>query len=117
MRFQLYVLSKLEEQVSSNSQSPLRERLMWERAEIADQLLIASATYSDAAPDNQYFEMEETLYGFQSDKQRFINRETAALLNQSSVRDMYEVILLEFPEGFYAHYAREKLQQSDAQTL
>jgi|SRR6056297_436001 len=117
MRFQPYLLSKLEDQVNSNKQSPLRERLMWERAEVADQLLRASLNFSSASPDNQYYDLGETMYGFRADENRFFNRETTALLNQSSVRDMYEEILLEFPEGFYAHYAREKLQQTDAQTL
>src|SRR6056297_1378887 len=115
--FQPYILTRLEDQVNSNKQSPLRERLMWERAEIADQLLRASENHSSASPDNQYYELGETMYGFRSDESRFFNRETTALLNQSSVRDMYEEILMDFPEGFYAHYAREKLQQSDAQTL
>lgn len=117
MRFQPFLLTKLQQQVKSNRQSPLRERLMWERAEIADQLLRASATYGDTAPDDRYYELGNTDYGFQTDEQKFFNRESTTLLNQTSVRDMYEEILLEFPEGFYAHYAREKLQQAEAQTL
>jgi hypothetical protein len=90
---------------------------MWEQAEIANQLLTSSALDSDIPPNERYYELEETLYEYQTGEQSFSNRETTLLLNESSVRDMYEDILLEFPEGFYAHYAREKLQQTDAQTL
>jgi tetratricopeptide (TPR) repeat protein len=117
VRFQPYVLSQLREQVTNNMQSPIRERLMWEQAEIANQLLTSSALDSDIPPNERYYELEETLYEYQTGEQSFSNRETTLLLNESSVRDMYEDILLEFPEGFYAHYAREKLQQTDAQTL
>jgi tetratricopeptide (TPR) repeat protein len=116
-RFQPYVLSQLREQISKNKQSPIRERLMWEQAEIANQLLTASASVSDIPPNERYYELEESMYEYQTDEQRFFNRETTLLLNESSVRDMYESILLEFPEGFYAHYVREKLQQNEAQTL
>jgi len=117
MKFQAFLLSKLQEQLTGNRQSPLRERLMWERAEIADQLLRTSATYGDTASDDQYYDIGNTIYEFQPDEQQFFNRETTSLLNRASVKEMYEEILLEFPEGFYAHYAREKLQQPDAQTL
>jgi hypothetical protein len=117
VRFQPHVLSQLREQISKNKQSPIRERLMWEQAEIANQLLTASASVSDIPPNERYYELEESMYEYQTDEQRFFNRETTLLLNESSVRDMYESILLEFPEGFYAHYVREKLQQNEAQTL
>jgi len=117
VRFQPYVLSQLREQISKNKQSPIRERLMWEQAEIANQLLTASASVGDIPPNERYYELGESMYEYQTDEQRFFNRETTLLLNESSVRDMYESILLEFPEGFYAHYVREKLQQTEAQTL
>ena len=104
-------------QFTGNRQSPLRERLMWERAEIADQLLWPRPQTGDTFSDDQYYNIGNTIYEFQPDEQQFFNRETTSLLNQASVREMYEEILLEFPEGFYAHYAREKLQQSNAQTL
>src|SRR6056297_2327897 len=112
--FQPYILTRLSEQIESNRQSPLRERLMWERAEIADQLLKSS---NNSITENQYYALGESMYDYVTDQQRFFNRETTTLLDQNYVTAMYEEILLEFPEGFYAHYAREKLQENEAQNL
>src|SRR6056297_57974 len=114
VRFQPYILTRLSEQIESNRQSPLRERLMWERAEIADQLLKSS---NNSITENQYYALGESMYDYVTDQQRFFNRETTTLLDQNYVTAMYEEILLEFPEGFYAHYAREKLQENEAQNL
>ena len=114
VRFQPYILTRLSEQIDSNQQSPLRERLMWERAEIADQLLKSS---NNSITENQYYALGESMYDYVTDQQRFFNRETTTLLDQNYVTAMYEEILLEFPEGFYAHYAREKLQENEAQNL
>ena len=114
VRFQPYILTRLSEQIDSNRQSPLHERLMWERAEIADQLLKSS---NNSVTENQYYALGESMYDYVTDQQRFLNRETTTLLDQNYVTAMYEEILLEFPEGFYAHYAREKLQENEAQNL
>ncbi|WP_340103791.1 tetratricopeptide repeat protein [Rhodohalobacter sp. 8-1] len=118
-QFQPFILSLLQDQISNNIQSPIRERLMWERAEIADQLLTASEGDKASLKNESYYSHDEITTGYQylGSENRFFNRQTEVLLDRNSVNEMYENILLEFPEGFYAHYAREKLQQSDAQTL
>lgn len=118
VQFQPFMLSLLQSQINNNAQSPIRERLMWEKAEIAEQLLNATEGDSDDSYNDSFFTQDEiTIYQYQSYEDRFINNQTKVLLDRSSVNEMYENILLEFPEGFYAHYAREKLQQTDAQTL
>lgn len=99
--FQPVLLSLLQEQVLNNMQSPVRERLMWERALIAEQLYKAG----ESGDDNL------------SVDDKFYNQDTDELINESAIEEMYEEILLEFPGGFYAHYVREKLQQSPIQTL
>lgn len=114
VRFQPYILTQLNKQIDGNRQSPLRERLMWERAEISDQLLKSS---NNSITKNQYYALGESMYDYETDQQRFFNRETTTLLDQNYVTAMYEEILLEFPEGFYAHYARKKLQENEAQNL
>lgn len=116
-RFQPYVLTRLNEQIGSNRQSPLRERLMWERAEIADQLLQFTTGKDDNRSIERYYALDETIYDLRITEQRFFEGNPKTLLDESLVESMYEEILLEFPEGFYAHYAREKLQQTDVQNL
>jgi lipopolysaccharide biosynthesis regulator YciM len=117
LRFQPFILTKLQQQVNENAQSPLRERLMWERAEIADQLLHSSIGGDENMSVNRYYALDKTMYDLQTVEQRFFEGEPKTLLDESLVDSMYEEILMEFPEGFYAHYAREKLQQTDAQNL
>lgn len=118
-QFQPFLLSLLQNQISTNTQSPIRERLMWERAEIADQLLSASENGGSIPETENYYSHDEITanYQYHRSENRFYNRQTEIPLNRNSVNEMYESILLEFPEGFYAHYVREKLQQNDAQTL
>lgn len=116
-RFQPFMLTKLQKQVNENAQSPLRERLMWERAEIADQLLQSSTGDDNKITVDRYYALDETMYDLQSIEKRFIEGEPKTLLDETLVVSMYEEILMEFPEGFYAHYAREKLQQTDVQNL
>lgn len=99
--FHPFVLNHLQNHVVNNKQSPVRERLMWERATIAEQML----TLKESGDDH--------LTG----EDMFINRDAAELINETAIEEMYEEILLEFPGGFYAHYAREKLQQTPVQTL
>lgn len=118
VQFKPFLLSLLQDQINNNTQSPIRERLLWERAEIAEQLLQTSENMPDGRDENSFFTRDEiSVYKYQSDEDRFFNQQTDVLLDRSSVDEMYERILLEFPEGFYAHYARIKLQNSDAQTL
>lgn len=118
-QFQPFLLSLLQDQIRTNTQSPIRERLMWEQAEIADQLLTTAEKDGDTPDSDSYYSHDEITTGYQykGSENRFINMQTEVLLDRNSVNEMYESILLEFPEGFYAHYAREKLQQIDDQTL
>lgn len=99
--FHPFVLTHLQNHVANNKQSPVRERLMWERAAIAEQMLTLRESGDDALTDEEKTFMPDT----------------AELINETAIEEMYEEILLEFPGGFYAHYAREKLQQTPAQTL
>jgi tetratricopeptide (TPR) repeat protein len=116
-QFQPFVLTRLQQQVTTNQNSPKRERLMWERAEIADQLLTASSLTEDGSPDLSFFNPDSSSFEFLSDEQLLTYGGETILLNRDSVREMYEAIRLEFPEGFYAHYTREKLQNDEIQTL
>lgn len=60
-----------------------RERLMWERAKFADQAFIQSETDQSFDPEVQ--------------------------ISISEVISFYEELILEYPQGFYAPYARKRL--------
>ena len=62
-----------------------RERLMWERAKFADQAFIQSEA-------NQSFDPE-------------------VQISISEVISFYEELILEYPQGFYAPYARKRLSK------
>jgi len=104
--YQPVLLQYLEKQVADNRFSPLRERLMWERAVISERLL---AVESGSDTGSRELTPEEHFFQYDPDD----------LSSASAIEEMYEDILLEFPGGFYARFAREKLQQTPipAQTL
>ncbi|CAN5437153.1 hypothetical protein BH23BAC3_BH23BAC3_02500 [soil metagenome] len=96
-QYQPAVLQLLDKQISENPASPLRERMMWERAIISERL------YQSYDPSEDNHTAEEDFFGLRS----LLPEELTA----SDIEDMFEDILLEFPDGFYARFAREKLQR------
>lgn len=98
-RFDTLLLQIFEKQVAGNLQSPLRERLMWERATLAERLVDVSRQAA-REDENEYDEILERQYIIVSE------------LSESDVNKMFEEILIEFPNGFYARFARQKLQES-----
>ncbi|REL37694.1 hypothetical protein DYD21_07880 [Rhodohalobacter sp. SW132] len=103
-RYQAVVLQMLQDQVVNNQISPLRERMMWERAVIAERLA-SLGDASEILPPNEFELFESAPL-------------PPGTLSESDVESMFEDILLEFPDGFYARFVREKLQQSgQPQTL
>ena len=85
----------LQHTLQQSFQYPLKERLMWERARLAELLLNASNTnYASTDP--------------------FFSGSTAAEnipQSSSDIITLYENLIIEFPSGFYASSARERLQQ------
>ncbi|MFU8811651.1 MAG: tetratricopeptide repeat protein [Balneolaceae bacterium] len=91
-----YLYGLVEHRLKNASQSPLKERLMWEKAQLAEQLRLTDWNDIEA----HYF--DETPPDIPS----------AELIEQ-----FYEDVLIEFPQGFYAEFSRAKLQQSQAPTI
>ncbi|MDZ7694215.1 MAG: hypothetical protein U5K69_24360 [Balneolaceae bacterium] len=84
--------------------SALRERLMWEKARIADQIVSYDISIDGTedtgippAPVQRFFEGD--------------SEKVPLPTNQQEVQKLYENILLEFPNGFYASYARDRIQE------
>lgn len=99
-QYQPLVYQFLEQQITSQPNSSLKERLLWEKARSAENL----ARLYNTSPE--LFESEE----LQTVENQFFDQKLTFNFSADRIEDMYEQVLLEFPDGFYAQYAREKLQ-------
>jgi predicted Zn-dependent protease len=73
--------------------SPLRERLMWEKARIGDRYFSQNETHSQAV---------STASG---------DSEISMPENRGQIITLYEEIILEYPQGFYASFARSRIEE------
>ena len=104
-RYQPYIFHLLETQASAAHHSPLFERILWERARSAEYLTRLYQTSPDIFDEQNW--MDSANFDIDSpDRYNF---------SDSDLDEMYEQILHEFPGGFYAQYAREKLQLSGSE--
>ncbi|NGP76147.1 hypothetical protein G3570_05860 [Balneolaceae bacterium YR4-1] len=78
---------------SSGRSSPLRERLMWEKARIGDRIYSEKATVSQADTGNS------------------ASSSIAFPKNTGEIISLYEDIILEYPQGFYASFARSRIEE------
>ncbi|MFO7846664.1 MAG: tetratricopeptide repeat protein [Balneolaceae bacterium] len=99
--FAPFMVNQLTKQVEENQMSPIRERLLWERAVFAEQL-----TLQNDGGDSSL-----------SNEDLFFRNQPVEEYSRTDIEQMYEKILMEFPDGFYANFSREKLQQLPDQTL
>ncbi|MEX0770534.1 MAG: tetratricopeptide repeat protein [Balneolaceae bacterium] len=103
-RYIPYVYSLIENYRETRSDSPLTERLMWETAKMT-RLIVDAGGISGWISEYDIFE-GNLEWASGSLKAIDINWPESA----REVEKAYENILLEFPQGFYAPYAREELQ-------
>ena len=85
---------------SAGHYSPLRERLMWEKARIADQV-ITDQNLSLLAGNTT--ESTDTL--------SVAAQGVSIPTDTGQVIALYEEILLEYPQGFYASFARTRIEE------
>jgi hypothetical protein len=107
------ILYLIERQISARSYSPLLERMMWDRAIIAEQMYESGTAYnlSDLPYLFRFIDSGSTLTVNLSAEDRFFGRDGQAFsIDRDFVSDLYEEIIIKFPDGFYASFAREKLQ-------
>lgn len=105
----VYVYRTLSKYLSEyGSSSPLHERLLWEKARIADQLVTnknMESTLAQFSADTTTAE-KKALRGDRNRREGvYIPR------NREEVIALYEKILLNFPDGFYTSYARERIEE------
>lgn len=90
--------------------SPLRERLMWEKARIADQVITnknLSSLAENSVPESDDKTTEEQFFKGISGEDTNISLPSDA----GQVITLYEEILLEYPQGFYASFARSRIEE------
>ncbi len=104
-RFQPLIYRFLDQQITSQPNSPLKERILWEKALSAENL---SELYKSSP---ELFESNE----LRDAQNQFFSGDLSYNFSSEIIDEMYEQILLEFPGGFYAQYAREKLQLADTE--
>lgn len=92
------VLLQLSERViQAQPSSPQKERLYWDRAILIEHLL-----------QNDGF-VNQSPYNFS-----FLEEKPTFQYNREDLYELYENIIMEYPNGFYAVYAREKLLQQES---
>jgi len=83
--------------------SPLYERLLWERARMADQFVTnKNIKLPQRAPTDT---LAKNLFSGESESSSAIPTSVKELI------PLYEKILMEFPDGFYATYVRDRIQE------
>ncbi|MEX1270490.1 MAG: tetratricopeptide repeat protein [Balneolaceae bacterium] len=86
-------LKLLERHLAEQPHSPHREKMLWNRAVLAEQLI-----------DRDEISGENPSEGYE-----FLNQ-SEDIYTKDDLADLYEEVIIEFPNGFYATYSRDKLQ-------
>jgi hypothetical protein len=95
------LLTLNENYLSINSYTPQREQLMWQRAKFALESFNKKAERSERSMNSKPKTPEE----------QFFNRNPVREITKSTVELYFEELILEFPQGFYAPYARKQLSE------
>lgn len=91
------VYAILNRKAENMHNSPLRERILWERVKAAEKL-------------NKH-------ENFQPADERFADGELTFIFSSEEIEELYEELLMEFPGGFYAEFVREILQSTEIPAL
>ena len=94
------LLNLINRYVSGQPYSPLRERLLWDKANILENIYFADSDVS--------------LSGFRYES---LSSELQNNPTLDAIVELYEDLLMEFPDGFYAPYSREKLRTLESVSI
>ncbi|HET6528944.1 MAG TPA: tetratricopeptide repeat protein [Balneolaceae bacterium] len=93
----IFIYDKLSQYLRTyGMMSPLHERLLWEKARIADQLVTNKKIPADVLTKSSNDSLKSSV-------------ELPTDIDQ--IITLYEEMLLKFPNGFYATYARNRIQE------
>jgi len=100
MEYNTLVLQLIQRVLNSQPFSPLKERLLWDKANLVEQMLLYDGAHPTSPVSYDFLDGSEILP-----------------YNQENLQDLYEDLLMEFPDGFYATFAREKLQELEIRSI
>ena len=78
--------------LTANPATPIKEKLLWEQAKLAEQTNFQSVKQACESTEDCFWNLDST-----------------TSTREISAKDIYEKLILEYPQGFYAPYARERL--------
>ncbi|HAH50714.1 MAG TPA: hypothetical protein DF712_19010 [Balneola sp.] len=90
-----------EKYLSTNSNTPQKEQLLWQRATFALEAFNNKASRSESSVNKEPKSPEERFFNLTSNKE----------ISISIIEQYFEELILEFPQGFYAPYARKQLSE------
>jgi tetratricopeptide (TPR) repeat protein len=94
------LLKLLNHVIEGQPTSPVRERLLWDRAALIEER--HETGWSTATSANPF---------------TFLESETVPTYSEEDLIALYEEMLMEYPDGFYANYIREKLRTLESRTI
>jgi hypothetical protein len=115
-KFNMLLLNLTERILGEQPYSPLKERLMWDKAMLIETYLTAEAEIPIADYNYRFLEISDSVdfsENQQSAQEQFFNPPTHHIPGSLSVdylSEMLENIIMEFPDGFYAPFARDRMQ-------
>lgn len=94
------VLNLIDRVIRSQPYSPLKERLLWDKASLIENYLLTETEL----PDSPF------MYDF-------LGETVMLTYSKDDLYELYEDILMEFPDGFYAPFIRQKLQELEITSI
>jgi hypothetical protein len=119
----------LERQIAAKPNSPLLERMMWDRAVLAEEIYNFGGFPVMHEPPYMFsfFKTVDASGQVLTNEEKFFRKieagttgselQSASDLNREFISNLFEEIILQFPDGFYAPYCREKIQTFDLTPL
>lgn len=92
-------LQLIERAIQSQPYSPLKERLLWDQATLVEHFM---KTIDPPPPPT-----DQQTYSF-------LDSEINIEFTEQKLVDLYEELLIEFPNGFYAPFVRQKLENMES---
>ncbi|TVQ04386.1 MAG: hypothetical protein EA359_06680 [Balneolaceae bacterium] len=115
-KYNMLLLSLTDRILGAQPYSPLKERMMWDKAILIETYLMAEGEIPVADYSYRFLDTPDPV-GYNesqySAEDRFFRRSPQQISHRLSVEylaELLEDIIIEFPDGFYAPFVREKIQ-------